>query len=449
MNAVSRALTFRINPTGNAFIDGVLHGTGWAPAVVHYAFPTSPNAYGYNGEKGHNFGVFNTALKNTALFALEKDFGSSANDGFSVEGFTVLDLASGNASASEIRFAFSSLANPTAYAYLPSNDERAGDVWMGTSEPSYLRPQPGNDAWLGLIHEIGHALGLKHGHENDGKFHKLPAKFDSLEYSIMTYNTFVGDDGNSWKYEKFGAPQTFMMADIAALQRLYGADFRANAGNTVYSWTPKNGDTFINGKKAIDAGGDVIFATIWDGSGKDTYDLSAYSTDLDIDLQPGAFSVFKKSQLADLNVLANDGNIARGNIFNALQFKGDDRSLIEHAIGGSGDDRLNGNSAANFLKGNGGSDTIGGMDGDDRLTGGQGGDFFFFADSYDKDRITDFTDGQDKLFFSGLSLNTETDALVFMKKSGHDTVFDFGAGDVLTLANINPNQITSADIVLA
>ncbi len=52
----------------------------------------------------------------------------------------------------------------------------------------------------------------------------------------------------------------------------------------------------------------------------------------------GQFSITSATQRANLG----DGNTAPGNIFNALQFNGDARSLIENANGGSGDDRITG-----------------------------------------------------------------------------------------------------------
>src|SRR3546814_6954343 len=82
---------------------------------------------------------------------------------------------------------------------------------------------------------------------------------------------------------------------IRALQHLYGADFTTNNGNTVYSWNPLNGQTLVDGAVAISPGGNRIFATIWDGGGVDTYDLSAYSTNLNIDLRPGQHSTFSST----------------------------------------------------------------------------------------------------------------------------------------------------------
>ncbi|PJN92662.1 protease, partial [Amaricoccus sp. HAR-UPW-R2A-40] len=93
-------------------------------------------------------------------------------------------------------------------------------------------------------------------------------------------------------------------------------------------------------------GANRIFATIWDGGGYDTYDLSSYTTNLSIDLSPGGYSSFSAAQKAYLGGGPN-GGYARGNIFNALQYGNDTRSLIEAAIGGSGNDTMIGNVADN------------------------------------------------------------------------------------------------------
>ncbi|WP_209848652.1 M10 family metallopeptidase C-terminal domain-containing protein [Rhizobium herbae] len=364
--------------TGNSIIDGVLTEGAWATTVT-YAFPTTGSSYSYSEEKGNGFGAVSLAQQKTALFVMEKSYGNSANDSFSVEGFTNLGFKSGSASTSTLRFAQSNVPD-TAYAYMPGGYSEAGDVWFGT-EYNYRNPVAGNYAWFTMTHEIGHALGLKHGHETDG-FGALPAAYDSLEYSIMTYRSYIGSDIKAVYFEEFGAPQTFMMADIAALQEMYGADFTTNSGNTVYSWTPESGKTFVDGVVAITPGGNRIFATLWDGDGKDTFNLTAYRTGVKVDLRPGKASVFDEDQLAYLGGGPNDG-YARGNIFNALLYNDDTRSLIENVRGGSGNDQITGNQVTNYLRGYGGNDTLKGDAGNDVLFGGLGADALYGGSGID------------------------------------------------------------------
>jgi serralysin len=147
---------------------------------------------------------------------------------------------------------------------------------------------------------------------------------------------------------------------------MYGANFTENDTASVYTFSSTTGEMFVNGIGEGTPGGNRIFRTIWDGNGVDTYDLSNYSTNLTIDLNPGGWSVFSTVQLANLG----QGFIARGNLFNALQFNGDLRSLIENAKGGTGADTIKGNQADNVLSGGQGADTIYGGDGSDTLYGG-------------------------------------------------------------------------------
>ena len=112
----------------------------------------------------------------------------------------------------------------------------------------------------------------------------------------MTYYSFIGGDGLYENNEGSGN-QTYMVDDIAALQYMYGANFNTNAGNTVYTWSPTTGETFIDGVGQGASSANKIYEAIWDGGGIDTYNLSNYTTNLHIDLAPGSGPPFRRPSL--------------------------------------------------------------------------------------------------------------------------------------------------------
>jgi serralysin len=371
--------------SGDARVDGLLSGTMWdGPLTWRDTDTWLDYGSGYDSDDdGDGLSAQRDrmeALTPLQFAVVEGIFGDGDDPaGFSVECFTRLELSYEllDEAAADLRIANSDDA-ATAYAYLPGSGEYGGDVWIGGSG---REPVVGNYDYSTLLHELGHALGLKHPHEGGG-LGRVPAAYDSLEFTVMSYRSYVGAPLDGYATEEWGEPQSYMMLDIAALQQMYGADFSVNAGATTYCWRPGSGRTWVDGEVAIEPGANRIFATIWDGGGKDTYDLSAYAADLRMDLRPGQHSTFARGQLADLDIFRN-GGAARGNIFNALQFEGDARSLIECAVGGRGDDAIRGNAAANRLEGGAGGDRLQGDAGRDTLVGCGGADLFVFGSARD------------------------------------------------------------------
>src|SRR5690606_1581901 len=99
----------------------------------------------------------------------------------------------------------------------------------------------------------------------------------SLEYSVMSYKSYVGSTAGGYTNSSDSYPQTLMMYDIAALQVMYGANYSTNSGDTVYSWSATTGRMSINGVAQATPVGNKIFLTLWDGGGNDTYDFSNYT----------------------------------------------------------------------------------------------------------------------------------------------------------------------------
>ncbi|MBM6596149.1 M10 family metallopeptidase [Microvirga pudoricolor] len=363
-----------VGATGIRNIDALLSGYRWS-GTISYSFPDARSDYEskYMEANATGFGSVTFAQMQAARYILE---GVSPYAGgpmmalTSFEGVTGASIVDAGMGGADIRIAKSGAANPTAYAYYPGSHYTAGDVWFGTQQ-DYGKSVVGSYAYMTMVHELGHALGLKHGHVGGGVADvALTAADDSMEMSVMTYRSYAGQSTNNYTNEAYGYAQTFMIWDIAALQEMYGANFDTRSDSTLYHWDPATGQAFVNGVGQGAPGTNRIFQTIWDGGGIDTYDFSNYGTNLTIDLSPGGWSTLSSVQLAKLG----PSQYARGNVFNALQHEGDPRSLIENAKGSIGNDTLTGNAANNALFGGGGNDTLFGAAGDDSLTGGAGDD---------------------------------------------------------------------------
>lgn len=342
------------SPTGNAAIDGLLAGVKWGTTSLTFNFPTSPSVYeaGYAEAQSPAFGPLNASMQGAVRFALS-NYAAVSNLKFTELSSGTADMPSAYTAAKP----GTEEAGALAWAYFPSTDASGGDSWynMSSGKDNINGTMGGND-WATVLHELGHAVGLKHPHDVAGSFAVMPSTFDYGDYTVMSYRSYAGGALSEFSNETWGYSQTLMELDIAAVQAMYGANYSYNSGDTVYKFSPTTGEIFVNGASMGTPGANRIYATLWDGGGTDTYDLSAYKTDLKIDLNPGAFSTFSTDQLAKLK--ADGSLLANGNIANAQLYQGDARSLIENVIGGSGNDRIVGNKANNTVDGGAGTDTF-------------------------------------------------------------------------------------------
>ncbi len=229
-----------------------------------------------------------------------------------------------------VRFGLSDaeIEGAVGMAYLPAGGNFGGDVWILKNYAQSAFKQGEEGSFRTILHETAHALGLSHPHQSTSNsiitsdLEVLPSELDYKNYTVMSWNNPVGAFTNDGTYT---ISNSLMVYDIQALQHLYGANNNYNAGNTKY--------TFDETKP--------FMATIWDGGGEDTIDLSNFDQDCIIDLNDGAYSTIRYENWAGENNL--------GIAFNCY---------IENVIGGSGDDVITGNELDNELDGGRGKDTL-------------------------------------------------------------------------------------------
>lgn len=242
----------------------------------------------------------------------------------------------------------------------------AGDVWLnGSKSWTAADFALGGSGYGALVHEVGHALGLKHPFEESGtgSDHILDASLDNTQYTVMAYamhpyslyRTVTETGSNITLSYKYILPETLMPLDIKALQYLYGANAGSHSGDDIY--------TFDTSRPFI--------KTIWDGGGNDTLSVANFSLGCVLDLRDGDYSSISipSGQLPEGSIETNPG-IYDGTDNLAIAYD----TIIENAIGGSGDDRLIGNAVANVLDGGLGADTMLGGDGSDIYSVDNSGD---------------------------------------------------------------------------
>ncbi|WP_282078314.1 M10 family metallopeptidase C-terminal domain-containing protein [Epibacterium ulvae] len=335
------------------------------------------------------------------------------------------------------------------------------------------------------VHEFGHALGLGHLGNYNGSSGAVTFANDSYQQSVMSY---IPQDQVDATNASFAEPTGPMMADILAIQSLYGAS-TITAGDTVWG----QGGTYSRHFTTLFAGiddeddstqeaGPIAFALFDDANddGVDLIDLRPSTTDDVLNLRAETFS--------DVGGLTGNVAIARGSAFeNARMGSGSDIVIgntldnmlwghrgaddlygargndtlfggrgNDELFGGGGSDNLFGAQGRDELFGGGGSDNLFGARGNDDLfggrgrdtlrgdkgddyldsgagndvmTGGEGLDQFFYGFGHDRDRITDFSLGEDELLFSAIDFenyNAERFVETYAVEQANGVAFEFG-----------------------
>lgn len=344
----------------------------------------------------------------------------------------------------------------------PPGEENEGQAEFNAGDARWTEEglQPGGFYFSTLLHELGHGMGMAHPHDNGGHSSimrgagtppvteggAIGGGYGDFDLSQQVFTVMSYNDG--WATSPYGQPRSggitgtqvdhygwvasLSPLDIAVIQDKYGVNEDWAKGDNTYLIKDFNGPG-------------NSYTSIWDAGGTDQIVYNG-AADAYIDLRP---ATLQYEEGGGGRVSYAWGLYGGFTIANAV--------TIENAQGGSGNDTLIGNDAANrltgsagndALSGNGGNDVLIGGAGTDTLTGGAGADVFRFEANSDstigtmRDVITDFAHGSDLIDLSALNAARFIGTGSFSGRSGE---VRFAAFDGGTIIEVDTNGDRLAD----
>jgi serralysin len=494
--------------------------SGWtmqsaADGTITYAFFNGRHSVGLVNNplygEGRGYTAFTPQQQAAARIAIQNWDDLIAPDFVEVTG-----AGSSEYAKADIMLANTYTGPDQAWAYYPYDLKQykkiGGDVWVADPRvnTSNFQLDPGQYGLQTLNHELGHSLGLSHpGNYNysddvDGVPGPDPITYDgdafyfqdSHQYTIMSYfdSYETGNDQIDWNLMRFVYPSTPMVHDVYVAQQKYGVETTTRTGDTTYGFNATS-DVTNQAMRFKDNELLTIF-TIWDAAGNDTLNLSGYDSNSVIDLREGAYSSAggpgEQLTLAQINANNAAAGLTSRTAAYDLYFGGrpgvnegvpwseivdtnfvmDNNigiaygAVIENAIGGSGDDQINGNQANNVFTGNGGADTFVLANYSGLAPTPTNPNRMIVDTSVDK--ITDFVSGVDKIDVTSYDANTNLagdQAFHFIGGASFSSVagqlrhyseggFTYVAGDTNGdgsadfVVNLNHSSVASTDFFL-
>ena len=366
----------------------LLSGGSWTgqntfntPVILSYSFETVAPAYlatdgGYSSSAIASFRQFDETDKGFARNALQQ--------WSAVSGLRFVEAAPGTG---DIRFSkldfnlVPGYSSAAGFAYLPTRTLSAqsstesrlgGDVFINTRVTDIL---------YYLLHEVGHALGLKHPFDGN------PTLTSSLDNRSNTVMSYTGSAAN-----------TLAWLDVQAIQSLYGT---TNSSN--WAWNEAAGELTQVGT----GGSETIFGTsqrdiIYGGDGNDLIGGFAGDDYLDggdgIDSMVGGAGndTYVVDNIQDrVTEWSGEGtDQVLSSVSYALPSYVENLTLIGGGnIDGTGNELANiiiGNSGNNVIDGGGGADTIDGGGGLNTARYAQARAFYSLSADYYGAHVTDF-----------------------------------------------------------